>query len=126
MKRGAVVKLKHPGIVAVHHFDRLEDGHPYVVMDYVDGQSLDKLLASEKLPLPRVVEILVRVAKALHYAHKQGLIHRDIKPANILLDKEGASVRRRLWVRPARGQAEVAGRQLVWHARLHGPRASSR
>jgi len=84
-----VVKLKHPAIVPVHHLDRLEDGRPYVVMDYVDGPSLDKLLASEKLPSNRVIEIMVRVARALHYAHKQGFVHRDIKPANILLDKEG-------------------------------------
>lgn len=84
-----VVKLKHPGIVAVHQLDRLEDGRPYVVMDYVNGPSLNQVLATEKLSTARTIEILTRVASALHYAHKQGLVHRDIKPANILLDREG-------------------------------------
>ncbi|MGD0681611.1 MAG: serine/threonine-protein kinase [Terracidiphilus sp.] len=77
--------LAHPGIVPV--FDVGEDeGMPYLVMEYVKGQTLDHAIKKgERFSLERVCEIGQQIAEALGYAHHNGVIHRDIKPANILL-----------------------------------------
>jgi serine/threonine protein kinase len=77
--------LAHPGIVPV--FDVGEDeGMPFLVMEYVDGQTLaDAMKKGERSSLERVCEIGQKVAEALGFAHSHGVVHRDIKPANILL-----------------------------------------
>jgi serine/threonine protein kinase len=77
--------LAHPGIVPV--FDVGEDeGMPFLVMEYVDGQTLaDAMKKGERSSLDRVCEIGQKVAEALGHAHSHGVVHRDIKPANILL-----------------------------------------
>jgi serine/threonine-protein kinase len=79
-------KLAHPNAVRVQDFDETEDGRPFMVMEYVEGRSLDKLLATG-IPFPprRAVRITMQAASALGAAHALGIIHRDIKPANILL-----------------------------------------
>jgi tRNA A-37 threonylcarbamoyl transferase component Bud32 len=88
----AAGRLLHPGIVAV--FDVGEDpetSDPYIVMEYIEGQTLRELLASnnKKLPVNEALRITQELAEALDYAHAQGVVHRDIKPANILITKEG-------------------------------------
>jgi eukaryotic-like serine/threonine-protein kinase len=87
----AVGRLSHPGIVTI--FDAGEDpdtGEPYIVMEYVQGESLHSILAQEeKLTLKRALQITQEIAEALHYAHSQGVVHRDIKPANILITSDG-------------------------------------
>ena len=77
--------LAHPGIVTV--FDVGEHkGMPYLVMEFVKGQTLEfALKKGERYTLERVCEIGQQIAEALGYAHRNGVIHRDIKPANILL-----------------------------------------
>ena len=82
--------LSHPNIVTIYEVG--EDlGQTFIAMEYVDGQSLEKLLASGKrLEFEEVIRLISRVGDALDYAHGKGVIHRDIKPANILIDKEGA------------------------------------
>src|ERR1035438_1157219 len=77
--------LAHPGIVPV--FDVGEhEGVPYLVMEFVNGQTLDHAIKKgERFSLERVCEIGQQIAEALGYAHRNGVIHRDIKPANILL-----------------------------------------
>jgi len=77
--------LAHPGIVPV--FDVGEaDGMPFLVMEYVNGQTLAaSMKTGERLSLDRVCEIGQQIADALGYAHRNGVIHRDIKPANILM-----------------------------------------
>lgn len=83
-------KLSHPGIVAV--FDvGAESNAPYIVMEYVAGSPLSKLLTDDhgKLPLVSALRLVQEVAEALDYAHGEGIIHRDVKPANILLTPEG-------------------------------------
>src|SRR5205823_594382 len=63
---------------------------PFIVMEYVEGGSLQKLLAREApLPLPRVLTIMRQLGQALDAAHARGVIHRDIKPGNILLTADG-------------------------------------
>ncbi len=86
----AAGRLSHPGIVTM--FDvREEEAEPYLVMEYVKGQSLQELLSRENrtLPLSTTLQLVQEIAEALHYAHAQGVIHRDIKPANILVDENG-------------------------------------
>ncbi len=87
----AAGRLHHPGIVAV--FDVGEDeesGNPYIVLEYVAGEALNRVLAREhKLPLKRALQIAEELARALDYAHEQGVTHRDIKPGNIMITEEG-------------------------------------
>jgi serine/threonine protein kinase len=86
----AAGRLSHPGIVTM--FDVREDEpEPYLVMEYVKGQSLQELVSRENrtLPLSTTLRLVQELAEALHYAHAQGVIHRDIKPANILVDENG-------------------------------------
>ncbi len=88
----AAGRLSHPGIVTI--FDVGEDPathEPYIVMEYVPGQPLNKILSGEnrKLSLGPALQITQEVAEALNYAHAQGVVHRDIKPANILITLDG-------------------------------------
>ena len=82
-------RLKHPGIVAVHEIARQADASHFIVMEYVEGQSLASEIAKRKLTQQQAVQIVAQAAAAVHYAHKKGLVHRDLKPGNILLDADG-------------------------------------
>jgi tRNA A-37 threonylcarbamoyl transferase component Bud32 len=85
----AAARVRHPGVVAVHDVAEV-DGRPLIVMELVDGPSLDAVLR-ERGPLdPReVAGIGARVMDALAAAHEAGVLHRDVKPGNILLDRSG-------------------------------------
>ena len=87
----AAGRLHHSGIVSV--FDVGEDPEnrdPYIVLEYVSGESLSRILSREKkLPLATALQLAQEIAEALHYAHGQGVVHRDIKPANILVTESG-------------------------------------
>ncbi|GAC1334665.1 MAG: hypothetical protein NVSMB17_16610 [Candidatus Dormibacteria bacterium] len=78
-------KLDHPGIQ--HSYDLQQDrSRPYLVMEYVEGETLRELLNREqKLPTARAIDILEKLADAMGYAHSQGIYHRDLKPENILV-----------------------------------------
>ena len=82
--------LDHPGIVPVHDVGRTEHGLCYLVTKLATGSDLRQLIQDARPSFAVAVEIVVRIAEALHYAHQCGLVHRDIKPANILLDAEGS------------------------------------
>src|SRR5688572_30188239 len=79
-----VAALSHPHIVNIFDVD-VHNGQPYIVMDFVEGGSLAGRLRSGPLPLAEVLRLMIPLAEALSYAHRQGLIHRDLKPANVLL-----------------------------------------
>ena len=88
----AAGRLLHPGIVTI--FDTGEDPEShiaYIVMEFIPGQSLDRMLSekSKKLPLEQALLLTEELAEALDHAHGQGVIHRDMKPANILVTPEG-------------------------------------
>jgi len=87
----AAGRLHHPGIISV--FDVGEDPDnqdPYIVLEYVSGESLQRVLAREKkLALSKALKLAEELAEALDYAHAQGVVHRDIKPANILVTEDG-------------------------------------
>jgi tRNA A-37 threonylcarbamoyl transferase component Bud32 len=88
----AAGRLSHPGIVTIFDMGEEPDTHaPYIVMEYVGGQSLDKLLSQDghKLPVEAALQLTLELAEALDCAHGQGVVHRDLKPANILLTEDG-------------------------------------
>jgi hypothetical protein len=84
-----VAQLKHPPIVPVYDVGRCEDGTPYVVMEYIEGCSLQQRLADARLEPTGAAELIAAIADAVDYAHSRGFVHRDLKPANILLDNAG-------------------------------------
>lgn len=87
-KQEAVIarKLDHPNAVRVDDIDESEDGRPFMVMEFIEGESLkNRIQARGPLPVPVVCSIVKQVASALDAAHHLGMIHRDIKPANIVL-----------------------------------------
>lgn len=81
--------LRHPNIITI--FDvNVDDAMPYIVMDYVEGKTLDICIKEQgSLSAQMTLRYLKQLAKALDYAHEQGVIHRDIKPSNILIDRNG-------------------------------------
>jgi serine/threonine-protein kinase len=88
----AAGRLSHPGIVTIFDVgEEPETRAPYIVMEFIGGQSLDKLLSRDdhKLPLETALQLTLELAEALDCAHGQGVVHRDLKPANILLTKDG-------------------------------------
>jgi serine/threonine protein kinase len=88
----AASRLDHPNIVRTLAHGQAEAG-PYLVMQFVEGESLgDRIQREGPLPQTEAVRIIVEVAKALDYAHQQGLIHRDVKPDNILLTADGRAL----------------------------------
>jgi serine/threonine-protein kinase len=85
----AAGRLNHPNIITIYDVLR-DDDLTFIVMQYVDGQTLQTLIESGKIFSPEdVIAILKPVAESLDFAHQNGIVHRDIKPANILIDKAG-------------------------------------
>jgi serine/threonine-protein kinase len=86
---GHTGNLRHPNIVTVYDFGD-EAGLPYIVMEFLDGEPLDKLIQDpESLHLRAKLEIMAQVCSALAYAHRMGMIHRDVKPANVIVQRDG-------------------------------------
>ena len=81
-------RLKHPNIVELYDAV-VEDDHAYIVMEFIEGTSLEQYCAINKLlPMHRAIGIIFKCCLALDYAFRQGIVHRDIKPANIMIDKD--------------------------------------
>ena len=87
----AAGRLHHAGIVSIFDVgENPENQDPYIVLEYVSGESLNRVLAREKkLPLKKALQLAAEIAEALDYAHEQGVVHRDIKPGNILVTEDG-------------------------------------
>ncbi len=77
--------IRHPGLVAVHEYGQHE-GKPYIVMDFIAGDPLDRVMKRKRLSTRVAVEIVAAAADALAAAHKKQIIHRDIKPSNMIVD----------------------------------------
>jgi serine/threonine-protein kinase len=86
----AEAKIVHPNVVSVHDIGEADDGRPFIVMDYVEGRSLQEII-TEDAPLPseRVAVLGMGIARALAAAHALDIVHRDIKPANVIVDGQG-------------------------------------
>ena len=80
--------LNHPGICTIYELNESGD-QPFIVMELLEGQSLDKLYYRRSMPYPKLLDFGVQVADALDAAHKKGVLHRDIKPGNIFLSPSG-------------------------------------
>ncbi len=79
--------ISHPNVITIFDFGVTPQGQPYMVMDYIDGISLDELIKTSELTLQRIIGIFIQVCDAMIAAHKKGIIHRDLKPSNIMLVK---------------------------------------
>ncbi len=85
----AAATLEHPNIISVHDFGILDNGGLYLVMEYLEGETLADLLVREKkLDFQTAIPIFKQICVALEYAHNHGVIHRDLKPSNIMLVKD--------------------------------------
>jgi serine/threonine protein kinase len=84
-----VGKLSHPSVITIHDMGIEESTQtPYLVMELVEGQSLEKLISKGSIPFPSACEYAAHVAVALSVAHRRAVIHGDVKPANILVTNE--------------------------------------
>jgi serine/threonine protein kinase len=89
----ALSSLSHPHICALYDIGQLDaNGSDYLVMEYLEGETLAKRLERGPLPIRELLKVSVEVADALDKAHRQGLVHRDLKPGNIMLTKSGAKL----------------------------------
>ncbi len=110
-------QMSHQGIVTIHDVAEDAMGQPYLVMEYIEGTSLDKVIEAPgqgARDLRRLLDIASQVADALDYAHRRKVIHRDIKPANILITAEGRAKIADF------GIAKVGGTQMTQTGMLMG------
>ena len=83
---------KHPGIVEVLDVQRMENGTPYVVSEFISGGSLADRVDAGRMPWREAAELVAQIAEAIGYAHSKGIVHRDLKPANILINDDGKPI----------------------------------
>src|SRR6266404_2118553 len=83
--------LSHPHICALYDVGN-QDGVEYLVMEYLEGETLADRLANGPLPLEQTLRYAIEIADALDRAHRQGIVHRDLKPANVMLTKSGVKL----------------------------------
>src|SRR5262249_27321851 len=83
----SVAALQHPNIVQIFEVGEA-NGHPYLVLEFVDGESLAERLSGDPWPARDTAALVELLARAVHYAHEHGIVHRDLKPGNVLLPAE--------------------------------------
>jgi len=88
-ERNILASLEHPNIARLIDGGMLDDGTPYIVMEYVDGVTIDTWCRDNKLGIAAIIELILQICDAVRFAHRKLVIHRDIKPGNILIDREG-------------------------------------
>jgi len=85
VERRALECTEHPNIARVLDAGRTQDGLPYLVMDYIEGEPITMYCATHNLPVIARIHLMLDVADAMQHVHQRGVIHRDLKPANILV-----------------------------------------
>jgi eukaryotic-like serine/threonine-protein kinase len=83
-------RLSHPNIVGVYDVGEDDAGVPFIVMEYVEGETLADVIRRGPLPPERAVDYLLQICAGLEHAHGAGLVHRDVKPQNLLVSADGA------------------------------------
>lgn len=86
-----ISQLSHPNICTIHDFGQ-DSGVDYLVLEYLEGESLAERLAKGPLPVEKALRVAMEIADALEKAHKHGIVHRDLKPGNVMLTKTGAKL----------------------------------
>jgi serine/threonine protein kinase/Flp pilus assembly protein TadD len=84
----AASALNHPNIITIHEFGQA-DGFHFIVSEFIEGQTLRRLMASRRMSASEILEIAIQIANALNAAHEAGIVHRDIKPENIMARPDG-------------------------------------
>ncbi|QDU41201.1 Serine/threonine-protein kinase PrkC [Maioricimonas rarisocia] len=84
----AAATLKHPNIVSIFEVGEI-DGQVFIASEYIDGPTLQDVLANGVPERTKSINWLIAISRALHHAHEQGIVHRDVKPGNILINSEG-------------------------------------
>jgi Tol biopolymer transport system component len=84
----AAGQINHPSIMAIYDVGTFE-GTPYIVSEYIEGETLREVLDSGPLPAPRAIQLAIEIASGLSAAHAKGIVHRDLKPENLILLKDG-------------------------------------
>lgn len=90
-ERGLLAALDHPNIARLYDAGIADGGQPYLVLEYIEGESLDAYCANHAIGLPRRLRLFVQVADAVAHAHARQVVHRDLKPANVLVTAGGAA-----------------------------------
>ncbi len=88
-ERQILANLTHPNVAAILDGGSTEDGSPYIVMEYIDGQRITDFAAARQLTVRERIRLFLPVCLAVHYAHQKLIIHRDIKPGNVLVTADG-------------------------------------
>ncbi len=88
----ALAILDHPDIAKVYEAGTMESGNPYFAMEYCDGAPIDQYCQQHRLPPRQRIELVERLARAVHRAHQQGIVHRDLKPDNVLVSTRDQGV----------------------------------
>src|SRR5271163_1171289 len=86
-----ISQLQHPNICVLHDIGS-ENGTDFLVMEFLEGESLNEKLKRGPLPTEELLKIAIQLADALEKAHRAGIIHRDLKPGNVMLTKSGAKL----------------------------------
>ena len=120
----AISALNHPHICVLHDVGR-QDGIDYLVMEYLEGETLADRLKRGALPLEQALRYGIEIAEALDRAHRQGIVHRDLKPGNVMITKSGAEAAR-LRAGEAAGPRRAPALGLRAERAAHGRRAADR
>ena len=85
--------MTHVNLAAVYDYGVGKHGAPYLVMDYLEGKSLEKIIKEENgIAVPRAIDLFIQITEAIGHAHAKGLIHRDVKPSNIIIESNAQGV----------------------------------
>ena len=88
-ERRILASLDHPNISRLMDGGSTEDGLPYFIMEYIEGQTIDAYCESRSLDIDQCLELFTQVCGAVHYAHQSLIVHRDIKPGNLMVTQDG-------------------------------------
>ncbi len=125
LERQVLARLDHPGIARLIDGGTTDEGQPYLVMDYVDGQRLDQFCASREAALPLRLRIFIQVCRAVGAANRALVVHRDIKPANIVVDQDGSPRLLDFGIAKLLDGVEAAPTRTAERGRLLTPRYAS-